>query len=509
MTAKKIPSAKPRGPLFASALAALAITACASGPLATASASASATASDARVAYVSDSIATGGTAAQSPALPAALPSSAPFATDGAVQIALGAPSSAAGPGVSIGGSTVTITAGGTYSLTGTLTDGQVVVNAPADTDLTVILNGVRISSSTSAALAVMSDSDLTLVLADGTENFLTDAAKYVLPAGADEPNGALFAKGDLTVTGGGALTIDAKFQHGIRGKDDVTIDGGILSITSIGDAVNSNNDLIVNGGRISISAGDDALHADTLLTINDGSINVERSYEGVESEVITINGGTISVTSSNDAINVSAGTTTAATPGVRQAPGTTATGTAGTRMLTINGGYIVLNASNGDGLDSNGSITMTGGTVIVHGAPVNMEAPIDYDATFKITGGTLVAAGSAGMAQAPGTTSTQNSVMVTFPAMQAAGTLVHVARADGAGVLTFAPAKAFQTLVLSSPALELGATYRVSTGGTPAGTAVDGMFSAGAANAGTEFVTFSVAGPVTGAGAAVGRGARR
>ena len=80
----------------------------------------------------------------------------------------------------------------------------------------------------------------------------------------------------------------------------------------------------------------------------------------------------------------------------------------------------MLDASAGDGLDANGSIAMTGGTVIVHGAPINMEAPIDYDATFKLTGGTIVAAGSAGMAQAPGATSTQRSVMVTFPAVMPA-----------------------------------------------------------------------------------------
>ena len=99
---------------------------------------------------------------------------------------------------------------------------------------------------------------------------------------------------------------------------------------------------------------------------------------------------------------------------------------------------------------------MTGGTVIVHGAAVNMESSIDYDGAFTLTGGTLVAAGSAGMAQAPGAASTQSSVMITFPAVQPAGTLVHVAGPDGQNVLTFAPPKAFQSLVLSSPALASG-----------------------------------------------------
>ena len=164
------------------------------------------------------------------------------------------------------------------------------------------------------------------------------------------------------------------------------------------------------------------------------------------------------------------------------------------------GNWIAVSA--GDGLDSNGSITMTGGTVIVHGAPVNMESPIDYDATFKLTGGTIAAAGSAGMAQAPGAASTQPSVMLTFPAVQPAGTLVYIAGPDGQNVLTFAPPKAFQSLVLSSPALEMGATYRVYTGGGATGAAVDGLYAAGPQGAGTEFVSFTVTGPVTRAGAA-------
>jgi hypothetical protein len=485
----------------------IALSACATGPLPTASASSDAAAADARVAYVAESMANGSAAAQ--AAQGAGPSGAAFLSEAAVRIALGAPSETSGPGVAIDGGTVTITEPGAYRLAGTLADGQVVVRAGDNSKVTLVLEGARISSSTDAPLAVLSDTDLTVVLADGTDNFLSDAASYTLPAGADEPNGALFAKGDLTITGAGALTVDAKFRHAIRGKDDVEIESGDITLTSKGDAVNSNNDLTIDGGRLTISAGDDALHADLKLTINGGSIAINRSYEAIESEQITINGGAIYATSSNDAINISAAGT-APTTGTRGAPAGGAAGTtaAAPRLLTINGGYVVLDASAGDGLDANGSITMTGGTVIVNGAPVNMESAIDYDATFTLTGGTLIAAGSAGMAQAPGTTSTQNSVMVTFPALQPAGTLVTVAGLDGKNVLAFASTKPFQTLVISSPSLETDATYRVSTGGQGAGTAVDGVYAAGAASAGTEFVSFTVASPVTRAGAAVA-GARR
>ena len=236
-----------------------------------------------------------------------------------VPIALGAPTAASGPGVAVSGSTVTITDAGTYRLTGTLTDGQVVVRAADDAAVTLILDGVRITSSTGAPLAVLSDTDLTLVLADGSDNLLSDAVSYALPAGADEPDGALFANGDLTVEGNGALTIDARFQHGIRGKDDVTLAGGSLTITSKADAVNSNNDLTIDGGRLTLAAGDDALHADLALTVDGGEITVVRSFEGLEGETITINGGTVRVTSTNDAVNVVAD---AAVPvGGRAVPG--------------------------------------------------------------------------------------------------------------------------------------------------------------------------------------------
>ena len=484
-------------PLLLGALTAVALSACATAPLADTGAGAV----DARAASVADATAGPGSA-QSGGAPAG--SSGARSLSGApVELTLGAPTTVSGPGVAVDGNTVTITDAGAYRLTGAVADGRVVVQAADDAAVTLILDGARISSASGAPLAVMSDTDLTLVLADGSENVLSDAASYALPAGADEPDGALFARGDLTIAGAGALTVDARFRHGIRGKDDVTVEGGAITITSKGDGVNSNNDLTVDGGRLSIAAGDDALHADLNLTVNDGSIIIGRSYEGLEGETITINGGTIDVTSTNDAVNVAAGAAPAGAAGGRAAAG--AAGAAGTtRLLTINGGYLVLDASAGDGLDANGSISMTGGTVIVDGAPVNMESAIDYDGAFKVTGGTLIAAGSAGMAQAPGATSTQNSVQITFPAVQAPGTLVSIAGPDGRNVLTFAPPKAFQSFVLSSPDLASGASYRVSTGGSAAGTAVDGRYAAGTASAGTEFASFTVSGPVTTVGTAGG-----
>lgn len=162
----------------------------------------------------------------------------------------------------------------------------------------------------------------------------------------------------------------------------------------------------------------------------------------------------------------------------------------GNNNLYINGGYIVINA-NGDGLDINGSITMTGGVVIINGPVRNDNGALDF-VTFKITDGLLIAAGSSGMAQAPGNTSTQYSMMINFTSSQTAGTLVHIESKDGEEIITFAPTKVYQSFVLSSPQLKNGSTYTIYTGGTSTGTVTDGLYSGGEYTAGTQITNSTI-----------------
>lgn len=165
--------------------------------------------------------------------------------------------------------------------------------------------------------------------------------------------------------------------------------------------------------------------------------------------------------------------------------------------LRINGGYIAVNA-NGDGIDVNGSITMTGGTVIVHGPTADNNSAIDYDTTFTISGGFLVAAGSAGMAQAPSTGSTQGSVKITYSSAKAAGTLAHIQTSSGGtDILTFAPAKTYRSLVFSAPTLTAGASFTLWRGGTCTGTVLDGLYSGGTYSGGTQTNTFTTTNIVT------------
>ena len=174
-------------------------------------------------------------------------------------------------------------------------------------------------------------------------------------------------------------------------------------------------------------------------------------------------------------------------------------------LLTINGGTLVVNAY-GDGLDSNGSIAMTGGTVLVSGPTEQMNGAIDYNGGFVISGGLLVAAGSSGMAEAPATDSTQSSVLIYFSATQPGGTTVNIQDSTGQNVLTFTPAKNFQSIVVSSSALTSGASYTVYTGGAATGTIVDGLVTDGSYSGGTQAATFSVSSSVTQVGSGGGFG---
>lgn len=280
---------------------------------------------------------------------------------------------------------------------------------------------------------------------------------------------------------------------GLKAGGDLTINGGSFTIDSADDAVHSNSNVSITDGEFEIASGDDGIHADSMTSLSGGTIHITKSYEGIEGGNITISGGEIHVVATDDGVNVAGGndsnTDAGGTQGQDQFTST------GSNMLTISGGTLTVDAA-GDGLDSNGSVTMTGGTVIVNGPENSGNGALDYDGTFNMTGGYLVAAGASGMAQAPGEDSTQYSVSVSFTETQQAGTMVHLEDADGKTVLTFTPSKSFQTVVVNSPDLKEG-SYTVYTGGRSTGTAADGLYTGGEYSGGTEFVTFEITGSVT------------
>ncbi len=167
----------------------------------------------------------------------------------------------------------------------------------------------------------------------------------------------------------------------------------------------------------------------------------------------------------------------------------------GNYYLYINGGYIVVD-SNGDGIDSNGFVEMTAGNVIVHGPTENMNGALDHY-SFKMSGGFLVAAGSSGMAQAPDTTSTQNSILVKFRSVLQAGTLFHIQDSNGDEILSFVPTKRYQSIAFSAPKLIKGSTYVIFYGGNSTGIINDGLYQGGKYTPGNEYTRFTISSAVT------------
>ncbi|MFS0777889.1 carbohydrate-binding domain-containing protein [Neobacillus sp. 3P2-tot-E-2] len=326
--------------------------------------------------------------------------------------------------------------------------------------------------------------EASLLIADGD---------YTITSGGGSPETIASKGNDMRPTGNESTTTtttetETESAKGLKATVDIAIGGGSFKIDSSDDAVHSNNSVTIAGGEITIASGDDGIHGDTAVLTKGGKINITKSYEGIESKVISIANGEIDVTASDDGINVGGGNDSSGMD--FQSTETE------DNLLSISGGTVTVNAA-GDGLDSNGSIQMTDGTVLVSGPTDNGNGSLDYDQSFEMTGGFLIAAGSAGMVQATSEQSTQNAIVMTYPDTQAAGTLLHVEDSDGNTVATFAPEKDYQAVFISSPNLEKDKDYTLYSGGTSTGEEADGLYSDGTYNGGTKVVEFTISDSVT------------
>lgn len=315
------------------------------------------------------------------------------------------------------------------------------------------------------------------------------------------------------VSGGGstALLAENTSAKGIKGASSLLIEGGEFVLDTADDALHSNGVIIIHGGTFTLSSGDDALHADSAIQIFNGEFQIHRSYEGIESAQITISGGTLHIAASDDGINVGGGQDASGfmPAGMRQrpgggqqvmppanAPGQDTFSTNSDYWFSMEGGYVALN-TDGDGIDINGTIRMSAGTLIIHGPTEQMNGALDFDAGFSMSGGTLIAAGSAGMAMAPSTNSTQPSVLIYFSEIQPGGTLITIRDSRNNLLLTFAPEKPIQTLVFSSPQLQSGETYEVLVGGVSSGSVYDGVIQSGTYTPGNSYASFNLSNTVT------------
>lgn len=208
-------------------------------------------------------------------------------------------------------------------------------------------------------------------------------------------NDGVQADGDLTVTGGTfditangghttALTDDSASCKGLKAGKTLIVSGGAVNVNSADDALHANN-VTVSGGTLTLASGDDAVHADNDLVVgvkgssstSNPKIDITASYEGLEGTTVSVYSGDIDVAASDDGVN-------AANSDLGERSNKYA--------IHIAGGDLYIDAGS-DGLDSNNDITMTGGKVEVYGADAMMDAAIDYDGTFTLSGGTLFGAG--------------------------------------------------------------------------------------------------------------------
>lgn len=284
-------------------------------------------------------------------------------------------------------------------------------------------------------------------------------------------------------------TDDQESTKGLKAGSLILIDEGGFEVSSKDDSFHSNGDIEINGGSFTAAAGDDGFHADNNLIINGGSITVSQSYEGLEGQKVTITGGNIDITASDDGINA-AGSSSSSSTGGR--PGSSDSNA----LITIGGGYIVVNAS-GDGIDSNGNIVISGGTLLVSGPADNGNGAFDYGGEATVSGGTVILCGSSGMAQGFSDKSEQASFMYTLDSSASAGSSVALTDENGNVLASFIPAKQYNNVVISTPSLKNGSSYKLVIGGTVSGADKNGFASSGSVSSAAQTLDIKLTGTTT------------
>ena len=310
-------------------------------------------------------------------------------------------------------------------------------------------------------------------------------------AAADGTTGDNAANGNNTSDSAtsDSTTEDTASTKGIKADGAIYVNGGTFNIDSADDSVHSNSDVTLNAGTYTLSTGDDGVHSDTALLVNGGTITISESYEGLEGLTVTINDGDIDITSDDDGINAAGGNDASGFGGMggdgfmgMKAPGDTDSADDTTETadddnvendtstdemwMEINGGSIHVLAG-GDGLDSNGDLTINGGEVYIDGPSDNGNSAIDYGdrSSCYINGGTVVAIGSSGMAEEISDESDQQVAFVKLDSQMQAGD-VTLTDSDGNVIVSYTALKAYDCVIISTKDLTEGQTYTLTTSGT-------------------------------------------
>lgn len=351
---------------------------------------------------------------------------------------------------------------------------------------------------------VFSKDDLTL---NGTGALVIES-----PAGH-----GIVSKNELVIANG-TYRITAA-SHGLAGKDNIAIADGSFDITAGKDAIQSQNDdddtvgfVYIAGGNYILNAESDGINAINEINIAGGTVIVEKSEEGLEARIINVSGGEVDITSSDDGLNAtdkrSSASPTDTNPlgkefekmAGKEASGivrdTSADNGAAERKkggqgghggfgggmgdsqsdanINISGGVVRINAE-GDGVDSNGYFTMSGGELYVTGPSSGGDAALDYGIDAVISGGIVVAAGQDGMAQNFGSDSTQGTILVSTQQQNTAGSDIVLLDSEGRELVAWTMKKSYNSVVISCPEIKDGGSYTVKTGEISTEITMDGL----------------------------------
>ena len=343
-----------------------------------------------------------------------------------------------GRGAQAEGNVVTFTDEGVYVLSGSLGEGQLVVDAGEEDKIQLVLEGVSVTNAASAAFYVKQADKVFVTTGVGTDNSFSVTGAF---ESIDENNidGAIFSKADIILNGKGSLNIVCNSDHGIVGKDDIKITGGSIVVDAKGDGVQANDGIYIAGGNVSVLG----------------------SNEGLEAQNIYIWDGDITVIAEDDGLNAAGGNDSSGREGFGRDNPFAADPSCNVAIL---GGKLRISAD-GDGLDSNGNLVISGGEIYVSGPTNGGNGAIDYGGSGIISGGILVAAGADGMAENMSGESTQCTMMVSLGNGMQEGELV-VKDSTGNVILSHTPEKRYSNVVISCPDFKVGETYTVTVGDT-------------------------------------------
>lgn len=300
------------------------------------------------------------------------------------------------------GDAVEITGEGTYIISGTLTNGRIIINAKDSDKIQLVLNGANINCDTGAAIYVKQADKVFITLAPSSENTLSNKREFVA---VDDNNidSVIFSKSDLTLNGSGKLTVNAAYGHGIVSKDDLVLTGGEYSITSEKQALSGKDSIRVADGTYTLNAGKDGLHSENaddtskgFIYIANGTFDITCDCDGIDaSGTVTVKNGSVNITSGGGSENAEKKSeeffpggrnqqNQSAEQTTEQSDSVSAKGIKADGNLTIVSGEFSINSAD-DAIHSNSSITVSGGIYKI----LTGDDGIHADANLTVTNGTL------------------------------------------------------------------------------------------------------------------------